>query len=134
MLITAGGKNISPQNIELLLKQIPLVSLAVVAGDKQKYLVALLTPNYESLENFAKQMAIKYSKIEELIMHKLVNNEIQAHIEQINKKLAKVEQIKKFLLLPKDFTIEDGELTPTMKIKRKVINLRYQTSIESLYG
>ncbi len=134
LLITAGGKNISPQNLEAMLKQIPLVSLAVVIGDQKKYLVALLTPNQENLLDFAKKRGIQNQTIFDLIHHRLVRQEIQKGIEELNQKVASVEQIKKFLYLSKDFTVEDGELTPTLKIKRKVINLRYQDRIDSMYS
>ncbi len=134
LLITAGGKNVSPQNLEAMLKQIPLVSLAVVIGDQKKYLVALLTPNQENLLEFAEKRGIRNQNISDLVQHRLVRQEIQNAIEAINQKVAPVEQIKKFLYLSKDFTVENGELTPTLKIKRKVINVRYQDSIESMYG
>jgi long-chain acyl-CoA synthetase len=134
LLITAGGKNVSPQNLEAMLKQIPLVSLAVVIGDQKKYLVALLTPNQENLLDFARKRGIRNQTISDLVQHRLVRQEIQKAIEVLNEKVASVEQIKKFLYLSKDFTVEDGELTPTLKIKRKVINTRYQDSIESMYS
>jgi long-chain acyl-CoA synthetase len=134
LLITAGGKNIAPQNLESMLKQIPLVSLAVVIGDQKKYLVALLTPNHDNLKAFASAQGVKERELRELVTHKKVLSEIQMHIDKINEHLAPVEQIKKFTLLSKDFSVEEGELTPTMKIKRKVINSRYQDNIDSLYA
>lgn len=130
LLITAGGKNISPQNLEGMLKQIPLINLAVVIGDQKKYLSALLTPNLETLALFAQEQGLESDN---LVNHPKVLAEIQAGIDKINQSLASVEQIKKFTLLAQDFSIENGELTPTMKIKRKVINSRYQEQIEALY-
>ena len=133
LLITAGGKNISPQNLEGMLKQIPFVNLAVVIGDQKKYLSALLTPNPEALSLFAKENALEVSDVADLVKHPKILSELQNRINQINQTLATVEQIKRFNLLPQDFSIENGELTPTMKIKRKVINSRYQEQIAALY-
>jgi long-chain acyl-CoA synthetase len=133
LLITAGGKNISPQNLEGMLKQIPFVNLAVVIGDQKKYLSALLTPNQETLKIFAEENELKTDSLADWVKHPQVIGEIQSHIDRINQTLASVEQIKRFTLLSSDFSIENGELTPTMKIKRKVINMRYQEQIEALY-
>lgn len=133
LLITAGGKNISPQNLEGMLKQIPFVNLAVVIGDQKKYLSALLTPNQEALSLFAKENALEIGNLADFVKHPKVLAEIQNRVDKINQTLASVEQIKKFSLLPEDFSIENGELTPTMKIKRKVINTRYQEQIAALY-
>ncbi|MEI6805288.1 MAG: long-chain fatty acid--CoA ligase [Myxococcaceae bacterium] len=133
LLITAGGKNISPQNLEGMLKQIPFVNLAVVIGDQKKYLSALLTPNHENLKIFAEENKLTSESLADWVRHPQVLSEIQSHIDKINQTLASVEQIKKFTLLASDFSIENGELTPTMKIKRKVINTRYQEQIEALY-
>ncbi len=133
ILITAGGKNISPQNIEGRLKQIPLVNFAVVIGDQRKYLSALLTPNLEALQEFAKENNLGDMNLTQLIAHPAICSEIQRHVDKINRELASVEQIKRFNFLAKDFSIEGGELTPTMKIKRKVINSNYQQQIEALY-
>ncbi len=133
LLITAGGKNIAPQNLETMLKQIPLVSLAVVVGDKKKYLAALLTPNLDHIYDFAKKKKIDINDVNALVTNNAILAEIQKDINVMNKRLAKVEQIKKFTLLPTEFAIETGELTATMKIKRKVINTRYQNKIDGLY-
>lgn len=133
LLITAGGKNVAPQNLEGMLKQIPLVSLAVVVGDRRKYLSALLTPNADNIVHFAKQEGFEGKPVSELVKEDKVLKAIQAEIEKINRQLAPVEQIKRFELLENDFTVESGELTPTMKIKRKVINARYGEKIESFY-
>ncbi len=134
ILITAGGKNISPQNLEGMLKQIPWVSSAVVVGDQKKYLAALLTPNQERLSEFAALTSIEDQDLRQLVLDHRVLTAIQGEIDQINRKLAPVEQIKKFALLPREFSIEEGELTPTMKIRRKVINARYQEDINRLYA
>ncbi|MBN4077427.1 long-chain fatty acid--CoA ligase [Sulfobacillus acidophilus] len=133
ILITAGGKNIAPQNLEGMLKQIPLVSLAVVVGDRKKYLSALLTPNEENLAEAAKKMGIEDRSISNMVKQEQILLKLKEEIDKMNKKLAPVEQIKKFDFLPRDFSVETGELTPTMKIKRKVVNERYSKNIANLY-
>ena len=133
LLITAGGKNISPQNLECLLKQIPFVNLAVVIGDQKKYLSALLTPDQEALSLFAQEHQLGVDSLSDFVQHPRILDEIQCHIDKINQSLASVEQIKRFILLAADFSIENGELTPTLKIKRKAINIRYQKQIDALY-
>lgn len=134
LLITAGGKNIAPQNLEGMLKQIPFVSLAVVIGDGRKFLSALLTPNADYLGQFASKLGISNSDLSALVTNSSILQKIQEDIDLLNKKLAPVEQIKKFAFLPVDFGIASGELTPTMKIKRKAINARYHDTIEAFYA
>lgn len=133
LLITAGGKNISPQNLEALLKALPYVQSAVVVGDSRKYLCALLSPNAHEIKKKAESIGKTSHKLDALIKDKTFHQEIQAELEKINAKLAPVEQIKRFLLLPNEFSIESGEFTPTMKVKRKFVNQKYQTEIERMY-
>lgn len=134
LLITAGGKNIAPQNLEALLKQISLVSSAVVVGDRKKYLAALLTPNLESVNEFAKKQGLTLADASLLVKQPKILDAIQKEIDTLNLKLTSVEQIKKFHLLDRDFSIENGELTPTMKVKRKVVNALYEEQINKLYA
>lgn len=133
LLITAGGKNISPQNLESLLKQLPFVQSAVVVGDSRKYLCALLSPNIHDIKKKANELGKASEHLDGLIKEKAIHQEIQAELERINSKLAPVEQIKRFHLLPNEFSIESGELTPTMKVKRKFVNQKYQSEIERMY-
>jgi long-chain acyl-CoA synthetase len=118
IIITAGGKNIAPKNIEAALKQSPLIGEAVVIGDRRKYLTALVTID---------ELATKEMKLEQ------IRSSIQAQIDQVNQTLARVEQVKKFAILAKPFGIDTGELTPTMKIKRKVVAQKYAREIEAMY-
>ena len=118
IIITAGGKNIAPKNIEAAIKQSPLVGEAVVIGDRRKFLTALVT------------LGDAAAKIEDRTQ---IRAQIQAQIDQVNASLARVEQVKKFAILPKPFGIETGELTPTMKIKRKVVAQMYAQEIEAMY-
>jgi long-chain acyl-CoA synthetase len=118
LIITAAGKNIAPQNIENLIKSDPRISQVVAVGDRRPYLVALVSVAPELL---AKGEAELTRMVGEIIAHK-------------NKDLASYEQVKKFRLLTRDLTQEDGELTPTLKVKRKVIGERYGALIESMYA
>lgn len=133
LLITAGGKNISPQNLEALLKNLPHVQSAVVVGDAKKYLCALLSPDLESVRKRAVELGKSLENAASLVSQREVLEEIQNGVEKINIKLAPVEQIKRFSLLPNEFSIDTGELTPTMKIKRKFVNQKYQSEIEKMY-
>lgn len=133
LLITAGGKNVAPQNLEAMLKQIPMISSAVVVGDRRKFLAALLTPNADLMREFAQKQGIGSKEVEALVKNSQILQAIQKDIDNLNKKLTPVEQIKKFVLLEKDFSIEGGELTPTMKVKRKVVSARYEEQINQLY-
>ena len=118
IIITAGGKNIAPKNIEAALKQSPVIGEAVVIGDRRKYLTALVT--------------IEESAAKDLPPEQL-RSTIQAQIDLVNQTLARVEQVKKFAILDKPFGIDSGELTPTMKIKRKVVAQKYAREIEAMY-
>ncbi len=134
LLITAGGKNVGPQNIENLMKTIPYVSQACVVGDRRKYLAALITLDPTEVEPWAKQHDIAYSTVADLAGNQKVHDLIQAQIAEKNRDLAQYEQIKKFRILPGDFTIDTGELTPTLKMKRRVVNDKFKAEIEALYA
>ncbi len=131
LIITAGGKNIAPTGIELALKQHPLVSNAVVIGDRRPFISALFTLNTAAAEAFAKSHAAEVSGVE-LYHHPAINREIARHVEAVNQRLANVEKVKRFTILSGDFSIGD-ELTPTYKVRRKVIAERYAREIESNY-
>lgn len=133
LIVTAGGKNIAPQPLENLLKLDKYISQAFVYGDKKPYLVALVTPNIERLIEFAKEEKIDYLDLDQLTQHKKVRALYEERIKDINSNLAKFETIKKFDILPRDFSIETGELTPTLKLKRKFIYEKYKDRIENLY-
>jgi long-chain acyl-CoA synthetase len=125
IIITAGGKNIAPKNIEAMIKSSPLVGEAVVIGDRRKYLTALVT-----LDETAARKVVAAG---ELHTSTEIRAQIQTAIDAANTTLARVEQVKKFAILPKPFGIDSGELTPTMKIKRKVVAQMYARVIESMY-
>lgn len=133
IIITAGGKNIPPQAIESALKMDKYVSSAFVYGDRKQYLTALIVPNLERLLEFAKEKHIHYYVIDDLVMNEQVQKLLELRVADINSRLAPYESIKKFVLLAHDFSIEGGELTPTLKLKRKVIYEKYKQKIEDLY-
>ena len=133
LIITSGGKNVSPQNIENRLKQIPLVANAIVIGDGRNYLTALLTLDPEEARLFAAELGIPPDTEEEIARHPSIRDVIEKGIEAANADLARFETIKKFAVLPHDFTQDRGEITPTLKLRRKVILERYADVIGSLY-
>jgi long-chain acyl-CoA synthetase len=119
IIVTAAGKNIAPQNIENLLKQSALISQAMVHGDKRPYLVALVTLNPDAVARIGAEE---------------VRARVQSEVDAVNARLSSFETVKKFAILDKDFSIEGGELTPTLKVKRKVVSDRYKGTLDALYG
>jgi len=133
LIITAGGKNIAPQPIENELKLDKYIANAFVFGDRKPYLCALLVPDMERLIEHAREKQIQYVGVEDLIVHKLILQLYEERIAEINSGLARYETIKKFTLLPRDFSIEDGEMTVTLKLRRKVIVEKHKEKIEKMY-
>ena len=133
IIITAGGKNITPANLEADIKQHPLVSQCVVIGDRRPYLVALVTLDPEEIVKFAAEHGLPEDP-EQLAENADVQRAIEEHVEKINEKFARVEQVKKVKILPRDLSQEGGELTPTMKVKRAVVAEKYQAQVEELYA
>ncbi len=133
LIITSGGKNISPFNIENALAASSLVEQAVVIGDNRKYLSALIVPTFATLEVWAKENGIAFANRAELIGNPAVQNLYAKEIEECMKDYARVEQIRKFTLLEAEWTQNTGELTPTLKMKRRVINQKYASLIEAMY-
>lgn len=131
IIITAGGKNIAPKNIEAALKNHDLINEAVVIGDRRKYLSALVTLDPEATAAWAEKQGISG---ENLHNNEKVIAEIQGHVDEINKEFAKVETIKRFKILERNLTVEDGELTPTLKVKRRKVYEHFADDIESLYA
>jgi len=133
IIITAGGKNITPANLEADIKQHPLVSQCVVVGDRRPYLVALVTLDPEEAAAYANEHNLQESP-EQLAANADVKASIEAHVEEINKNYARVEQVKKITILPQDLSQESGELTPTLKVKRAVVTSKHEPEIEALYA
>lgn len=133
IIVTAGGKNIAPQPMENTLKLDKYVSQAYIHGDKKPYLIAILTPNLERLIEFGHEKHINYLSVDDLVANERVQQLFAERIEHFNKTLPPYQTIKKFILLPREFSTEGGELTPTMKLKRKEIYNTYKDKIELLY-
>jgi long-chain acyl-CoA synthetase len=133
ILITAGGKNIAPQNIENMLKVSKWISEAMVFGDRRKYLVALLTLNEAEIKTFARAESLKSESLGELVNEPKIQELIQKEIDGKNKELPSFSTIKKFKVLPRQFTLEDGEVTPTLKLKRRVIAQKFKDMIDAMY-
>jgi long-chain acyl-CoA synthetase len=134
LIITAGGKNVAPQYIENLLKFSPYVNDAVVIGDGRKYLTAIIVIDEENVVKFAQDRKISYTTFASLTRAEEVTALIQEEVDKVNAQLARVENIRKFRILDKKLYTEDGEVTPTMKVKRKAINVQFADLIESMYS
>lgn len=132
LIITAGGKNISPANIETLLREQPWISQAVVYGDNRPYLVALLTLEPEEVPALAQEVGAPADPAA-LAKHPRVREILQAEVDEVNRRLARVEQVKRFDVLERDLSQEHEELTPTLKVKRKVVYERYADRFDALY-
>lgn len=133
IIVTSGGKNVTPQNIEVLLKCYPGISQAVVVGDRRKHLTCLFTLDADSLPKLCEQLSINVLSPEEAVQSGFILNKIQEYVDEVNMDLAKFETIKYFRILPNDFSVETGELTPTLKVKRQVVNQKYNQIIDSMY-
>ncbi|MBI5419661.1 MAG: long-chain fatty acid--CoA ligase [Deltaproteobacteria bacterium] len=133
ILVTSGGKNVAPQNIENLLKTDKMISQAFVYGDRKKYLTALLTLSAEEIVKWAERNGIDERDPARLAKHPRLEEVLRVRVDELNRSLAPFEQIKKFVLLGTDFSQETGELTPTLKIKRKVVVAKYGSLLDSLY-
>ncbi|MAL77717.1 MAG: long-chain fatty acid--CoA ligase [Sneathiella sp.] len=134
IIITAGGKNITPSEIENQLKFSPYVSDAVVIGDKRKYLTALIMIDYENVEKYAQDRDVPFTNFQSLCRAQEVLDLIRDEIENVNKDFAQVETIKDFRLIEEVLTAEDDELTPTMKLKRAFVNQKYKSLIDTMYA
>ena len=133
IIITAGGKNITPSEFENELKFSSYISDAVVIGDQRPYLTCLVMIDHENVEKFAQDLQLSFTNFASLTRTKEVQALIESEIQRVNQKFAQVEQVKKFRLLETQLTAEDEELTPTLKLKRKLVNAKYAGLIDSMY-
>lgn len=133
ILITAGGKNVAPQNIENLLKTSPYISQALVYGDRRPYLVALITLDPEEVGKWARAQGLETANRQELASHPKVNDLIDSIVREKNRELARYEQIKFFRILPEEFSQESGTLTATLKVRRREVIKRYGHLIDEMY-
>ena len=134
LLKTAAGKFVAPQPIENALKTSPYVLNAIVVGDKRKFVGALLVPNSATVAAKAAEQGIKFASKADMVAHPWVHSLMEAEIQRLTSNLAQYETIKRFALLPDDFTFDDGSLTFTLKLKRRVVEEKYHEVIESIYA
>jgi long-chain acyl-CoA synthetase len=134
IIITAGGKNLTPANLENDMKQSRWVSQAVMHGDRRPYPVMLITLDEEEIVPWASEQGIEDPSISALALHPDVRALVQAELDKANARYAQVEQVKRFVILDHDLTQETGELTPTLKVKRNVVNEKYASLFDELYA
>jgi long-chain acyl-CoA synthetase len=134
LIVTAGGKNVAPQPIESHLKKSPFVETAVLIGDRRPFIVALFSPSFDDLERWAKKEGITYTDLEDLSGRPEVSALFDEVVIGANASLARYEQIKKHRVLPISLSIEGGQLTPTLKVKRRVVEQQFSNLIDELYG
>lgn len=133
LLVTAGGKNVAPQNIENLLKADPLISQAMVYGDRRPFLTAVLTLDMEAATAYARDLGISGDTVAELAANPQLRVLLEGRVERVNQRLAPYETIKKFVIAREDFSEASNELTPTLKVKRQVVTQKYQAELDELY-
>jgi long-chain acyl-CoA synthetase len=133
LLVTSGGKKIAPQPIEAVLKQSPLIGEAVLLGDRRKYAAVLIVPEFTALERRLKDLGRPPASRQELVTRPDVVALYQEIVDALNRELSQFERIKRLALLPSEFSVDSGELTPTLKVKRKVVEQRWHEQIEALY-
>jgi long-chain acyl-CoA synthetase len=133
LIITAGGKNIAPRRVEGELQLDKYITQAIVYGDRKPYLTALLVPNREQVIKYAQEKNITCNDWDGFVANEPIRKLFEQRIAEINSRLASYETVKKFVLLPRDFSIEGGEMTPTLKLKRKIIYEKYKDKIEGMY-
>jgi long-chain acyl-CoA synthetase len=133
IIVTSGGKNVAPQPIEGKLGATPYIAQAVVIGDRYPYLTALIVPNFENLETYFADHGLKNLSREEMAQHPDTVKLVAKAVKKVNEELALHERIRRFSLLSREFSLEEGELTPTMKVRRRVVAERYRELIENMY-
>jgi long-chain acyl-CoA synthetase len=133
LLVTSGGKNIAPQPIENLLKTSPYIANAVVLGDRRRFISALIVPDFDKLREFARKQGIAFSSVEELCRDRRVVDFLKEEVDRATPLLASYERVKRIAVLPRDFEIEKGEMTPSLKVRRASVASEYQGLIDALY-
>jgi long-chain acyl-CoA synthetase len=133
LIVTAGGKNVAPAAIENALSADKFINQAFAYGDARKYISALIVPDWERVEKYAEEHKVKYSSLAELCGHPVINSLIQRRVDAAQEEFSPHERVKKFKLMEREFSQEDGEVTPTLKLKRNEITRRYWKELDSLY-
>ena len=133
LFVSSGGKNIAPQPIESLFLESKFIDQFVLIGDGRMFLTALIVPEFEILKEYARQQGIAFSEDRELVGHHHIKDMYRAEVEKLQRDLPTFEKVRRFELLPEPLTLEAGEITPTMKVKRKVVEEKYSKLIEKMY-
>jgi long-chain acyl-CoA synthetase len=133
IIITSGGKNVSPQNIENLIRTDRYISNVMVYGDRKKYLTAIVVPEFKNIQSYARYKKIAFKNMSELINEPRIYDFIKRRVDKKQESLASYEKIKKFILIDREFSLKAGEVTPTLKVKRKFVNEKYKDLLNSLY-
>jgi len=134
LIKTSGGKFIAPQPIENSLKLNPLVGTSAILGDRRKFAFVVVSPNFALLEDWARSNGIAFSSRAELVGNPRVQSLYESIVEEVNQNLARFEKLKRVLLVPDEFTADNGALTPTLKLRRRVIEERYRKQIDEVYA
>jgi long-chain acyl-CoA synthetase len=132
LIITSSGKNVSPEMLESALRETRWISQAIAAGDRRSYLVALVTLDPDEAPKLAAELGVP-ADLETMAGNDRVREAVWKDIEAVNQRFARIEQIKRFAILPRDLSQEDGELTPTLKVKRSVVYKKYEPQVDALY-
>jgi len=133
LIITAGGKNISPQKIESLLSNNPLIGHVMVYGDRRKYATALFTLNEANIKSYVQENGIPFVSMQEIASHPAIVGVLREWVKKINASLASYETIKDFRIVPHNFSVNSGEMTPTFKIKRRIVLQRCRELLDGMY-
>jgi long-chain acyl-CoA synthetase len=134
LIVTSGGKNVAPQPIENLLKSIPAVSTAVVVGDRQRFVAALIVPDFAKLEDHARLAGIAFADRAALVRDPRIVDFVMAEVARATAGLAPYERVKRIALLDRDFEIEQDEITPSLKVRRGIVARKYKDVIDGLYA
>jgi long-chain acyl-CoA synthetase len=134
LIVTSGGKNVAPQPIECRLKRIPYFENVILIGDGRKFVSALIVPNYDALAAWARSHGITFQDTAELIHNREIYNMAMTEIERQTQDLSDFEKIRKIAFLGQQFTIDGGELTPTLKVRRSEVERKYKSDIDELYA
>lgn len=133
LIVTSGGKNIAPQPIENLLKTSPYITNGVVIGDRKRFIAALVVPDFDKLREYARTQEIAFSSLDDLCRDRRIVGFLKAEVDRATPLLASYERIKKIAVLPRDFEIERGEITPSLKVRRAIVTAEYQALIDAMY-
>jgi long-chain acyl-CoA synthetase len=133
LLVTSGGKNIAPQPIENMLKTSPYIASGVVIGDRKRFIAALIVPHFDKLQEYARAQGIAFSSLDDLCRDRRIVGFLMSEVDRATPLLASYESIKKIAVLPRDFEIEKGEITPSLKVRRANVTAEYQALIDAMY-